>query len=49
MRAGKKPVLTGKNAGYAVGAAAIADILANFLAPEYVGLFASIGRFLIGE
>lgn len=48
METKKAPVLTGKRASYAVGAAAIADIVASFLAPEYIGLFGRLATLLTG-
>ncbi len=44
----KKPILSKRNAVYAVGAGVIADVLASFFAPEYSGIFSAISRLLTG-
>lgn len=44
----RKPVLTGRNAAYAVGAGAVVDILAALFLPEYSGVFSGVARMLIG-
>lgn len=40
--------LNKKNAAYAIGAGAIADILAGLFAPEYSGFFSGVARLLTG-
>lgn len=42
------PVLRKRNAGYAVAAGAIGDILMSLFRPEYAGVFSGIAAILTG-